>query len=307
MNLVPDRPAVSVVVTCYNQADVIRGTLMSVLTQDNLDLICEIIVVDDGSTDDSMSVLRSLERDYALIRIVAQANEFVSAARNRGISESVGTHVAILDGDDQWLPGRLTALRASLAANLEAGLHYVGFIERLPNGYQRRPFVRCFTTATPRVLETLFLYNASIIPSAVVIRRDVLDVIGGFDAAMAYNEEAEMWMRIATKFLFCHDPTRLVMKAVTPGSMGQQPERRTESQRRTTERLIELAPELARLRSRRDGLICYKRAVSEIRRGRRRDARPWLLGAFRARSMVSIKALVRLLQTVPFPSSVRQR
>jgi glycosyltransferase involved in cell wall biosynthesis len=109
-----DRPAApffSVVIPVYNRADVLENTLGSVLAQTCQDF--EIIVVDDGSTDDPAEVVRKL--GDARIRLVRQDNRGGGAARNRGMDEARGKFVALLDSDDRFLPRHLEMLKPLLA------------------------------------------------------------------------------------------------------------------------------------------------------------------------------------------------
>jgi hypothetical protein len=126
------------------------------------------------------------------------------------------------------------------------------------------------------------------------VRRDVFDAVGGFDPDMAFSEDAELWMRIATRFPFSHDRRRLVKKVVMPGSVGQQVDRRTESQRRVTDKLVQIEPRLAALVPKRNALISYKRGVTEMRRGEFGAARQWLREAIAVKSPVRARAAIRL-------------
>ena len=99
-------PFFSVVIPVYNRADLVGETLMSVLEQSYCDW--EIVVVDDGSTDDSLAVVESYRARFGeRLRVVAQQNEGNGAARNRGIAEARGRYVALLDSDDLWFPWTL--------------------------------------------------------------------------------------------------------------------------------------------------------------------------------------------------------
>ena len=93
----------SVVIPLYNKEHYIAGTLRSVLTQTFPDY--EVIVVDDGSTDHSLQACKTVQSDK--IRIVQQANQGVSAARNKGIELAAGEYICFLDADDTWHPDYL--------------------------------------------------------------------------------------------------------------------------------------------------------------------------------------------------------
>jgi glycosyltransferase involved in cell wall biosynthesis len=96
------RPLISVIVPTYNRQHLIANAVASILRQDAGNI--ELIVVDDGSTDDTAAVL---EPQMYAIRYIRQQNRGVSAARNRGVKESRGEHLAFLDSDDEWAPGKL--------------------------------------------------------------------------------------------------------------------------------------------------------------------------------------------------------
>ncbi|MCB0791851.1 MAG: glycosyltransferase family 2 protein, partial [Flavobacteriales bacterium] len=108
-------PNVSVVVPCHNAAPWIEATLTSVLAQDWPGL--EVIVVDDGSVDDSAD---RVARRFPQVRLLRQANAGVAAARNAGLKAASGDWVAFVDADDHWLPGKLRVQMALLAANPQA-------------------------------------------------------------------------------------------------------------------------------------------------------------------------------------------
>ena len=120
---------ISVVITLYNKEKHIRNTLKGVLGQSFQDF--EIVVVDDGSTDNSVSEVQRFKDPR--IRIISQTNAGVSAARNRGILESKGEFIALLDGDDEWKPDYL-ATQYALAENTPNAM----FCHRLRIPFKRR-------------------------------------------------------------------------------------------------------------------------------------------------------------------------
>lgn len=187
-------PLVSVVVPCYNAARFVAETVQSVLGQTLRDL--ELIVVDDGSRDDSAVVVRR-QADPRL-RYVHQANAGVSAARNTGIAAAAGTYVAFLDADDTYLPGNLERKVAYLGARPAVPLVYSS--EIVFDSDSGREVERT-SGKGGRLLNELLEMRPGMIysPSSVVVRRDVLERIGGFDPKLSTSADWDLWIRLAVE------------------------------------------------------------------------------------------------------------
>jgi glycosyltransferase involved in cell wall biosynthesis len=188
-----NEPLVSVVVTNYNYGRFLARAVGGVLAQSYPRV--EIVAVDDGSTDDSLDVLRGYG---ARIRVIRQENSGVSAARNRGVRESRGELVAFLDSDDVWLEDKL-ARQVPLFDRESVGLVYCGlrFVDE-----EERSLGTTTATLRGRVLEELALLRVSGVQgggSTAVVRRSVLDEVGGFDQALSTSADWDMWRRISCK------------------------------------------------------------------------------------------------------------
>jgi glycosyltransferase involved in cell wall biosynthesis len=184
------QPSVSVVIPTFNCGRFLGQALDSVLAQSVRP--AEIIVVDDGSTDDTAARLAPYR---AHIRYVRQDNQGVSAARNNGVDRATGDLVAFLDADDVWHPGKLELQLRALADN--PGLALLG--------------TRTFdwpATAFPalgdrpagvvrRVAWHDLVVRNEIATSSVVVRRDVLRCAGRFDTQMQGPEDRDLWLRVA--------------------------------------------------------------------------------------------------------------
>lgn len=189
-------PLVSVVIATYNQDRFIATAVECALAQTLHDV--EIIVVDDGSHDDTRVVLA---RYGTAIRTIFQANAGQAVARNRGVAESRGEFIAFLDGDDVWLPEKLEqqidALRHSPGASFCACGFYV-VDEAL------RP-LRLHEPASPdRLLDDLLLKGNRVgPPTTVMIRRELFERLGGFDPVLSYCCDWDLWVRLARVAPFC--------------------------------------------------------------------------------------------------------
>lgn len=186
---------VSVVIPVYNARDVIGETIESVLAQTWTDR--EIVVVDDGSSDGSGDIVRSFgER----VRYVRQENGGVARARNRGIAESTGEYVALLDHDDLWHPTKLDKQVAVLDGRPEVGMVVtdVAHLDR-----EGKPLGVIGAGYNPsETFARLFVRGFVPTPSAAMIRRSVLETVGGFDERFhsAGLDDHELWTRIAARY-----------------------------------------------------------------------------------------------------------
>jgi glycosyltransferase involved in cell wall biosynthesis len=191
----PGRPAAtprfSVVIPAYNAAATLPATLESVFAQSYQDY--EVIVVDDGSTDSTPSLLASYgER----LQVVRKPNEGrPAAARNRGVDAARGTYVAFLDADDLWRPEKLERQLALLDANPRLGLCYTAAAlidqQGAPLGEHR-----CPAEGRGRIYDLLSVRNVMVGSSVVARRQAILDA-GGFDEALTSIENWDLWIRIA--------------------------------------------------------------------------------------------------------------
>lgn len=190
-------PTISVVIPCYNRANLVTQALQSVFSQTYGRH--EVIVVDDNSTDDLEGALKPYTERITLLR--KSRNEGVSAARNDGLNAATGEYVSFLDSDDVWLPNKsLVQLRALLShpecAMAVSGCEYMDIDSR-----------QIFNATLPEsniTYSDLCIYTA--IPgstSNVLIRRAILDEIGGFDPTLHNGEDRDLWMRVAEKYKIC--------------------------------------------------------------------------------------------------------
>jgi glycosyltransferase involved in cell wall biosynthesis len=182
---------VSVVIPTRDRPELLALTLRSALWQEAVDL--EVLVVDDGATGGTAGVIRQVQDTR--VRLLRNAGPpGVSGARNSGIRAATGAWVAFLDDDDLWAPCKLTLQLAAAAAS-GAVWAYGGevTVDRLLRVRDGAP------PASPTaVVANLRRHNA--VPagaSNVIVRRNVLDTVGGFDAALQTSEDWDLWLRLA--------------------------------------------------------------------------------------------------------------
>jgi glycosyltransferase involved in cell wall biosynthesis len=210
-------PLISVIIPTYNREDVILRAVLSVLEQE--DTVFELIVVDDGSTDDTYNVLLPLTEDTKsmkdtktanntketgdikdtkeiktrkYIKYIKTANKGVSAARNKGIEISQGEYIAFLDSDDQYLPGKLKAQESFMEKN--KNFLFSQCQERwIRNGKRVNPKQKHLKRIGLIFLDSL---NLSLIsPSAVIMRREFFNLMGLFDEELLACEDYDLWLR----------------------------------------------------------------------------------------------------------------
>lgn len=191
------RPLVSFVVPVYDRTDMLRRTVQSLFDQ-AADFDFEIIVVQDGSPDDTRNTVLSLQADSP-VRFrtfsFAEASGTASRGRNLGIVEAKGTYVAFSDSDDISVKHRL---QASVDVLRSESLDFVSGRIRFAVDPSREIDIRPFSTseAVPLSLGLLSAVNP-VVPSTVTIKRTTLLLHGGFRCSMRYREDHELWLRLA--------------------------------------------------------------------------------------------------------------
>lgn len=185
---------VSVIIPAYNGAAYISQAIESVLRHGSADL--EVIVVDDGSTDETSRVLEGFRGD---VIVLYQENRGMASARNRGIRASSGEYIAFVDQDDYWLDGKLTAQLACFQGRPQVGLVYADAFLLQDTHYLPQTF---FTLCPPhrgQVFDRLLLDSFIPIPT-VVVRRECLENVGLFDERLRICADYDLWLRVAAGY-----------------------------------------------------------------------------------------------------------
>lgn len=184
----------SVVIPLYNKEHYIAGTLRSVLTQTFPDY--EVIVVDDGSTDHSLQACKTVQSDK--IRIVQQANQGVSAARNKGIELAAGEYICFLDADDTWHPDYLQNIETIVQKYPQSDIFVTAYRVIYANGRckesRRLPQAN---GCLPSYWETLGKGYDFVWTSATTVRRTALLAAGEFRLGEKIGQDLDLWARLA--------------------------------------------------------------------------------------------------------------
>jgi glycosyltransferase involved in cell wall biosynthesis len=208
---------VSVVVPCYNQAHFLAEAIESALTQTYRPL--EVIVVDDGATDDTAEVAAR----YPDVRCVRQNNQGLAAARNAGLRVSTGEQVVFLDADDRLLPDGIAAGAAALAAYPEAAFAVGRYRPITADGTPLPAPVR------PRVIQDHYVSLVRrcwiTMPATVLHRRAVLRAVGGFDPRLRCAEDYDLYLRITRRFPIIDHYEEVAEYRQYPGTLSRNADR----------------------------------------------------------------------------------
>lgn len=265
-------PAISVVLPAYNRADTILPSIHSVLRQTFGNF--ELLVVDDGSTDNTMDVVRGI--DDSRIRLMATPqNMGPSGARNVGIRSARADWVAFQDSDDEWLPEKLERKLSRLATApadcvaVYCGMAIVGSVtpKTARTGVQYIP--RSSTTLVEGHMRTALFTSSLISTQMLMARKSDIDAVGGFDESLQALVDWDLVLRLSKRgpFAFVDEP--LVLQRFSANSITRDQLRRTRARARILEKYHDEMLDLPELLSRQ-----YRILASECHRlGAHDDAR----------------------------------
>lgn len=212
----PVEPLASVIIPNYNQAQYVGDAIRSVLAQTYRNY--EIIVVDDGSKDNSREVVAEFGDQ---VQYIYQKNAGLSAARNTGIKASKGSLIGMLDADDMYEPEYFSTLISALqedsdAVGIYCGYQFVDPTNNLLPQVEARP-------VDPNELYSSLLDGNFFVPESIFLRRHVYDNLGLFDESLRACEDWDVWLRVAKKYRIIHSTRILTRHRVLPGSMSTDP------------------------------------------------------------------------------------
>lgn len=209
---------VSVIIPSFNSCEIVGDAISSALAQSFPPL--EIIVIDDGSTDDTQSVIEAFG---APVQYVRQTNAGPSSARNHGAQLARGDWLAFLDADDQWLPDKielqLTRANQTAAAAILTGLYWPAEVGETIVAYEG-------STARDDLISALLCRNVLAGgASTLLVRRSAFNAVNGFDESLTAAEDREFLIRLAASYSVSVIPIPLARRRVGPIQFGGDPER----------------------------------------------------------------------------------
>lgn len=214
-------PKFSIVIPLYNKEKAIARTLESVFAQTFDDY--EVLVVNDGTTDNSEAVVRTFKNNK--LRLISQENAGAAAARNTGIAHANGKFIAFLDADDLWNPDYLKKQAKAIAKFPNHGVFATAiYVENQRKKPQ--PAVYNFqlpTAPTPLDYFENSLKRSIIHTSAVVIKKEVFDQVGIFDTSIKSGEDTDLWIRIGLHHQIVFTSEMLSTYTYNAGSLSYRP------------------------------------------------------------------------------------
>ena len=198
---------ISVVIPMYNSKDTILNTLKSVKNQTKIDCILEIIVVNDGSTDQSLEVVKKYKHNNPDLPIVIidKQNGGVSTARNKGMEAAKGDWIALLDSDDEWLPNKIDVQIKTIKENPD-----IDFLGGPFNENSLRIFTKKIDALYKAKVTDICIKNFPQ-PSTVIFKKSIYDEIGGFDETQRYAEDGNYFLKICNKYHLYYLPELLII------------------------------------------------------------------------------------------------
>lgn len=275
------KPRVSVITPTFNRANYLPIAIRSVLAQSYQNF--ELIVVDDGSTDETPTLMKEFLGDPR-IRYFQQDNQGQSVARNRGIAEADGEFICFLDSDNAWVDSKLALALDAFEANPQVDIVYGDYMvidaEGRDLGVNRMK--RFSGRITPELIHDNFVSM-----NTTMTRRRCFDEMGGFDSNDRLAEDYGLWLRFSTRYSFLYLPEVLGYYRVMENQISSDKDSRLKANERVILEFMESSPEALGRWERRQGLSRFY-----IRKGR------YELSA--GRPMLAGKELVRAVGQNPF-------
>lgn len=193
--MIDNKPLISIIIPVYNAENTIINTLESVKLQTFKDY--EVILIDDGSSDNSVLKIKSFINDNPeiIIKLILKENGGVSSARNVGLKISTAYWIALLDSDDVWLPNKLD-LQIKIVSNDPK----IDFLGTNRNGEYRKIFYCKKFHYLTNISSHILLYKNFFVTPSVIFKRSILNQVGMFDDKMRYGEDVNFYIRVSEIF-----------------------------------------------------------------------------------------------------------
>jgi glycosyltransferase involved in cell wall biosynthesis len=262
-------PTVSAVIPSYNYGHFVGEAVESVLSQ-KYEPKVEVVVVDDGSTDDTRE---RLAKYGDRIRYVHQQNRGLSGARNTGIREAKGEWIALLDADDVWHADK-TALQMRFA--LDNDFDVIGSPGKFfcPPELDPNPPVRRFDA-------TDFLTGTHISSSTTIVKKRCFDIVGLFDETLRSVEDRDMWLRLAARFLVGAVDSPVTLHRTHQGQMSKNAGRMLSNYERCLDKFFAQHPQYAEHKNVAYAFMYADAAVAFMESGERLEATKNMLKSLR--------------------------
>lgn len=276
---------VAIIIPCFNGERWLKDAIESALAQDYAPY--EVILVDDGSTDDSP---RIAQRYSDRVKVIHKENGGLVSARNAGVEATDAEVVSFLDPDDLFFPEKLKVQAPLFQENPKLALCYAD-CEVIDEKGNYLHIIQRDPSKGPGSFNELVVQN--FIPSpTVMVRVKALKKAGGFDGSLKYCEDHEMWIRLAAKCPIAHVPETVASWRLH-GSNASLSIKHYEGELQLTERLREMYPHIQRLAQKRNFHTYVAMGDSYLAKGDRRTARKYYLRAaaslpFRRRGYVRL-------------------
>jgi glycosyltransferase involved in cell wall biosynthesis len=275
---------ISVVITSHNEGLMINEALDSIERQTALHRIREVIIVDDGSDAETVDVLKHQAAIRPLVRLILQSNQGLPSARNSGIAAASGDYFAFLDADDWWDDRKFEKQMMLFSISPKVGLTYTDFLLVDPANFSNRARVKCrpFHWDDGKAQRNYFVHDGPMIPSSIVLKRNVVERVGPFDPSLPWGEDNEMCIRTLGSFAAEHLPEPLLLKRHRPGSLGSNYDRIVPYYERVTKKCVHAFPDLAAYAGRRMSRRYTRAGQSSLAKDDKAAARQWFVEAIRS-------------------------
>ena len=211
----------SIIIPLYNKASYIEKTIKSVLSQTFTDY--EVIVINDGSTDESETIIKLLNDNR--IQLFNQQNEGVSVARNLGIEKATGKLIAFMDADDYWFPKHLEELAALYHNFPNCGMYCSRYQIQTTAKHFQTPHYNAIDNSFRGIVEDYFFSNSPFRitwTSCLAVPKEVLEKIGGFTPTVTNGQDLELWTKIGIEYpVAIHNSITAIYNYHIPDSLAK--------------------------------------------------------------------------------------